>query len=78
MSEIVEGTVQTRICDFLPEGYMALGFVLSVKALDDEGSPQLCHVRSADIPDWEVEGVLRSHIRYLLDGVYLDEDDDEE
>lgn len=78
MSEHVEGTVQSRICDFLPDGYMAIGFTLSVKALDEEGDLTLCHIRSADMPYWEADGMLRDALRKLTSWADSDDEDEDE
>lgn len=53
-----EDTDEFRLADVLPDGYIALGFAVSVKALDDEGDIVIVNTRSDDLTAWEALGML--------------------
>lgn len=48
------------IYDLLPEGYVAIDFALSVKALDENGDVCLLNSRSTGLSSWEALGMLIS------------------
>lgn len=49
-----------RIDELAPKGYMILGFVTSLKALNTEGELVLLHRVSKDITPWEGLGIATS------------------
>ena len=48
------------IADLLPEGFVALGFVVAVKCLNAEGEVSLATHRTEDITAWEAWGMLNT------------------
>lgn len=45
------------ISDYLPEGYVPLGFVGAIKALDENGEPCFWMTRDG-VASWEAIGIL--------------------
>lgn len=64
-----ELTPYSRLIDGMPEGYMPVGYVCSVKALDPDGNLVLLHNRTSQVTHWEAIGMLTSHLDDLRDGL---------
>lgn len=46
-----------NITDLLPEGYITLGYAVSIKALDENGDVCLINYRTEDLNTWEALGM---------------------
>lgn len=72
-----------RLCDFLPEGATASGFVVVFEALDAEGELYL-HVRSSEgVPPWKAVGMMTTATDQMRDDlrtpyVHVIQEDDED
>jgi hypothetical protein len=49
-----------ELATLLPDGYIALAFAISIKALDETGDVVIVNGRSDDLPAWEALGMLIS------------------
>ena len=64
-----ELTPYSRLIDGLPDGFMPVGFVCSVKALSPSGDLVLLHSHTSQVTTWEAIGMLTSHLDDLRDGL---------
>lgn len=57
---MIEAQAESRIADLLPEGYTALGFAVSIKALDRDANVCLLNRHTEELAPWEAAGMLLS------------------
>ncbi|MGW1998134.1 hypothetical protein [Embleya sp. NPDC001921] len=51
---------EDSISGILPDGHIALGYAVSIKALDEHGDVCLINYRSSDLNSWEALGMHTS------------------
>lgn len=61
-----------KITDLLPEGYISIGFIASIKALRPDGEVTLLHVTRGGLNPWEQIGMATSLQDDLRDDLRVD------
>lgn len=59
----------------LPEGYIPVGFVASIKALDTDGDVCLVNAKSPEVSRWEAVGMLTSLMDDMRDELRANQDE---